>query len=125
MLQRCLNPNNPNWSNYGGRGITVCEEWQNSFETFCLDIGKRPPGNSLERIDNDGSYCKENCVWAKATRQARNKRNNRLLSFNGKTQSLAEWSEELAIPYFTLHARLRRGWSVEQTLSTEVKSNVL
>lgn len=120
MLQRCLNPKNPRWVDYGGRGITVCREWTESFETFLADMGERPDGLSIERIDNAGPYCKDNCVWANITRQARNRRNNRPLTYNGKTQTIAEWAEETAIPYFTLHVRLRRGWSVERTLSEGV-----
>ena len=121
MLQRCCNPNNPRWSSYGGRGIAVCEEWQHSFEAFLEDMGERPAGHSLHRIDNDGPYCKENCAWATDTQQARYRGNNRLLSYQNETKTLAQWSEDLHIPYFTLHARLRRGWSAEQALSVEVK----
>lgn len=117
ILQRCLNPKNPGWGDYGGRGITVCAEWKESFEAFLSDMGERPDGCSIDRIDNDGPYQKDNCVWANDTQQARNKRNNRLLTHNGKTQTLAEWAEETAIPYYTLHSRLRRGWTVEKTLT--------
>lgn len=124
MLQRCLNPNNPRWADYGGRGITVCKEWRSSFETFLSEMGEPPDGHSIDRIDNDGPYSKDNCVWASNVQQSRNKGSNRLLTYQGKTQSLAAWAEEVSIPYFTLHARLRRGWSVEQTLSEEA-TNVL
>ena len=117
MRQRCLNPRNSHWKHYGGRGITICDRWLNSFEAFLADMGEPPSGLSIERIDRDGPYSKENCVWANNTRQSRNRSNNRPLTFGGKTQTLAEWAEETGIPYFTLHARLRRGWPIEKTLS--------
>lgn len=124
MLQRCLNPKNPRWSDYGGRGITICAEWRQSFEAFLSDMGERPDGCSIDRIDNDGPYQKDNCVWVNSTQQNRNKRSNRKLTFNGKTLTLAEWAEETSIPYFTLHTRLRRGWTIEQALSeNEIEAN--
>lgn len=120
MRQRCLNPNNPRWLDYGGRGITICDRWLDSFESFLSDMGEPLDGHSLERVDNNGPYCKANCVWATNTEQARNNRSNRLLTFRGKSQSLAAWADELGISYFTLHSRLRRGWSDEETLSGSV-----
>jgi hypothetical protein len=120
MIQRCSNPRRREYARYGGRGITVCPEWRASFEVFLADMGEPPPGCSLERADNNGSYCKENCVWAPGKVQNRNRRSNRQLALNGRTQPLAAWAEELGIPYFTIHARLRRGWSVERALSEAV-----
>lgn len=120
MLQRCLNPKNPGWPTYGGRGIYVCNEWLDSFRRFLADMGEPPPGSSLDRIDNDGPYCKENCRWATDFQQARNRRSSRILTFDGKSQSLADWAEEIRVDYFTLHGRLKRGWSVERALSTGV-----
>lgn len=117
MIQRCTNPKNPAYKNYGGRGITICDRWRYSFEHFFEDMGERPDGHSIERVDRDGPYSKDNCVWAGDIQQARNRRNNRPLTLNGKTLTLAEWADETGIPYFTLHGRLRRGWTVERTLS--------
>jgi hypothetical protein len=121
MIQRCSNPHRLDYARYGGRGITVCDEWRASFRSFLTDMGEPPPRHSLDRTDNNGPYSKENCAWAPDKAQQRNRRSNRALAFHGKTQTLAEWSEELGIPYFTLHARLRRGWNVERVLSEEVQ----
>lgn len=74
MIQRCTNPNNTVWKNYGGRGITVCQEWRISFETFLKDMGERPPDHELDRVDNDLGYSKENCKWSTAIEQANNRR---------------------------------------------------
>lgn len=117
LIQRCTNPKNAKFSRYGGRGITVCERWLHSFEAFHADMGDPPPGHSIDRIDNDGPYAPENCQWASGKRQARNKSTNRVLTFRGKSQTLAEWAEELGIPRNTIQTRLRLGWSVERALS--------
>lgn len=120
MIQRCSNPKRPDYARYGGRGIAICAEWRASFGSFLADMGEPPPGHSLERSDNNGPYSKENCVWAPDEVQQRNRRSNRRLVFQGRTQSLAAWADELGIPYFTIHARLRRGWSVDRALSEAV-----
>ena len=73
MVQRCTNPNSKDWKHYGARGITVCERWH-SFANFLADMGEKPDGLMIERRDNDGSYCPENCYWADTITQARNKR---------------------------------------------------
>lgn len=123
MLQRCNNSNNSEYHNYGGRGIRVCEEWKD-FENFITDMGRRPKGKLyLERKNNDGHYCKDNCVWATAKEEANNKRNNVLLTFNGKTQTQQQWAEELNIPRETLAKRLKMGWSDEKILTTPIQDN--
>jgi hypothetical protein len=102
MLQRCNNPNNKNYKYYGARGIRVCEEW-NKFENFYDDMGEKPHKLSLDRIDNNSDYCKENCRWATAKEQANNKRHNpanaTIVFYNGEQMSLAEVSRQSGIGY--------------------------
>lgn len=112
MRQRCNNPNNPAYHNYGGRGIKVCPEWDN-FTKFYADMGDRPPGYELDRIDTNGDYCPENCRWVDRITQARNKRSNKLITCNGKTMLLCEWAEYLGENMDTLHARMKRGRAID------------
>lgn len=118
MLNRCRNRKLPNTQNYSGRGITVCKRWE-QYEGFLADMGPKPgPGYSLERINNSGNYVPGNVKWATRKEQNRNKRTNRLLTFNGKTLCLEAWAEEIKVQSRTLWQRLRRGWTVERTLTT-------
>lgn len=107
MHQRCTNANREEYKNYGGRGIVVCERWK-SFESFLEDMGHPPKGLTLERQDNNGSYCKENCRWATRKDQLNNRRNNRTITAFGKTQSVTLWAQEKGIPVTTLRNRLFR-----------------
>lgn len=116
MKERCLNKNRKDYKDYGGRGIIICERWVNSFENFYKDMGNRIEGLSLDRIDNNKGYYKENCRWATLKEQNNNKRNNHLLTHNRKTQNVKQWSEELNINYGILSSRLTRGWSVKNAL---------
>jgi hypothetical protein len=120
MHDRCRNPRNPHYPTYGERGITVCHRWSD-FEVFYADMGERPPGMTLNRIDNDGPYSPENCEWASAVAQGRNKTNNKLLTFQGKTQPLSAWAEELGLNYNTLNTRVQRGWDDERVLATPIR----
>lgn len=115
LRQRCLNKNDINYKNYGGRGITVCEEWLN-FENFYKDMGDRPEGKSIDRINNDGNYCKENCRWATPKEQSNNRRSNHFITYKNKTQTISQWSEELRIKCGYISTRLHRGWSVKRAL---------
>jgi len=122
MKGRCLNPSQPNYKYYGARGIRVCDRWLHSFEKFFEDMGPRPaPGYTLERRDNDGDYTPENCYWATWLQQARNRRRNRAITFNGETKILSEWAEAIGISVGTLYARISRGWSVERALTIPVR----
>ena len=120
MRDRCRNPRNKSYNRYGGRGIKVCERWQ-EFHKFIEDMGPKPGGPySLERIDNDGDYEPANCKWALSAEQGRNKSNNRIVSFNGRKMSLIDASIEANIPYKSLKSRLQKGWDIERALKTPV-----
>ncbi len=123
IIQRCTNPKSPNFDIYGGRGIGVCDRWRNSFSDFFSDMGPRPsPLHSIDRIDNDGDYRPENCRWATMSEQHRNYSQNALVEFNGKTQSVTEWSEENGIPFSALYKRLYElGWEIERAMITPVR----
>lgn len=121
MIARCTKENHHAWENYGGRGIHVCAAWRHDFAQFASDMGSRPPGAQLDRIDNDKGYEPSNCRWSSRTEQANNKRNNRLITHDGRTMTLAQWSRETGIPYHTLKARLGRyGMSPAAALTKEV-----
>jgi len=107
MKSRCLNKNYFYYKNHGGRGIRICERWM-KFENFYADMGERPNGRTLDRINNDGNYEPENCRWATAKEQHRNKRNNRTIKYQGEIKCLAEWAEELNVNYWTLWSRLKQ-----------------
>ncbi len=123
MRGRCNNPNSPNAPDYRERGITICERWDD-FSNFLEDMGKRPsPQHSVERRDNDGNYCPENCYWGTPIQQGNNKRNNILLTFQNQTYTLAEWSRIRHINYPTLRARIKAyHWSTERALTEPVQS---
>lgn len=110
MHQRCRGTNAGNFHNYAGRGIKVCDQWK-SFEVFYADMGERPQGHSLDRIDNDKNYCLENCRWASPVVQHNNKRTNRLLTVNGVTKSVKDWARDpiCVVSYEGLLSRLNKG----------------
>lgn len=117
MRDRCQNPNHQDFYLYGGRGIRVCDRWQ-KFENFFADMGHRPKGKTLDRKNGNKDYSSENCRWATPKQQARNTRRNRLLTFQGKTQCVADWTEECGYPVGLIVNRLGDGWSVERALTT-------
>lgn len=123
MIGRCCNPNDRAYADYGGRGVRVCHRWRESFAAFYEDMGDRPKGKTLDRIDNDGDYCPDNCRWATRKEQNRNSRKNVLLTFSGRTQCIGTWAEERGMKLRTLWARLNRGWSVDRALTEPIHSN--
>jgi hypothetical protein len=120
MRQRCnRGPEHRSWANYGGRGIRVCEAWDD-FAVFLRDMGERPPGMSLERIDNNGNYEPSNCRWATFKEQMRNKRTSRIIEFRGQRRCVAEWAEIVGLPTRKLNEELRRGRSLQDFLAAKL-----
>jgi hypothetical protein len=119
MVARCDHPTHTSYSSYGGRGITYDPRWKD-FSAFLADMGERPAGMTLDRIDNDGPYCRENCRWATAEQQQNNRRCNRLVEYAGLTYTLAQWASITGFQFGTLRNRLDRGWSVERSLTEPV-----
>lgn len=107
MKKRCLKESNKSYRLYGARGITVCQEWIDSFETFFKDMGPKPSiHHSLDRINNNDGYYKENCRWATKKEQCQNQRTNRNIEYNGETHCVAEWARKLNMSHAKLHYRL-------------------
>jgi len=117
MRTRCNNINVPDYPRYGGRGITICPRWD-TFENFLADMGERPDGMTLDRLDSNGNYEPTNCRWATQSEQGNNRSTNLPLSFDGRTQTMSQWARELGLPVPTLQNRLARGWSLEKALTT-------
>lgn len=115
MRSRCNNPKSAHYQSYGGRGIKICKRWD-KFENFYEDMGERPKGYSLDRIDNNKGYNKKNCRWATKKEQDNNRRDNVTITHNGETMTLTEWSRKVNISRITIRGRLKRGWEVGQIL---------
>lgn len=115
MLQRCTNPQNSGYYMYGAVGISVCEEWF-VFENFYTDMGPRPDGTSLDRIDSRGDYCKENCKWSTPQEQANNTSRNKYLTIDGETKTYAEWGRIVGLQSRKISYRIRQGWSPEEAV---------
>lgn len=122
MKQRCGNPNSTVAKHYQQRGIIVCDRWNNSFTSFIEDMGAKPDGMSLDRIDNNGNYEPSNCRWATQSQQHRNKRTNRNFTHQGHTLCLSEWAERLHMRRDLLDSRLRRGCTFEEAISRPIKA---
>lgn len=119
MRRRCNDDHNKWYQRYGGRGIKVCKEWADDFDVFhswAMDNGYKT-GLTIDRIDNDGDYSPQNCRWASAKEQARNRSTNHKITAFGKTMLLSDWSIETGIKITTILERIRRGWSPEQAVS--------
>lgn len=120
MKQRCYAPDNHEYRYYGGRGITICDEWLQSFVAFydwAMDHGYHD-SLTIDRIDSNKGYSPDNCRWLSMKGQNNNRRCNLVITLNGKTQTLSEWSRELNLPYGTIHRRITvLGWSIEEALT--------
>ena len=123
MKARCFNPNHPSYLDWGGRGITVCDRWKNSFEDFLADMGSRPTAkHSLDRIDNNADYSPKNCRWATKAEQVNNKRNNKpLITIGNETWTIAQWTEKKGYGKTVIHVRLKLGWSEYKAVMTPVR----
>jgi hypothetical protein len=117
MLSRCMDINKPS---YCGKGITVCERWK-TFENFYSDMGERPAGMTIDRIDPHGNYESSNCRWATEKQQHRNTTRNLLITYNGLTKPLVDWAEQTGIARATISARLKKGWTIEDSLTKPVR----
>lgn len=123
MKRRCYDKNASNYKNYGARGIKVCDEWKNDFLAFKKWVLETRTDEALtiERIDVNGDYCPENCIWLDKKGQSNNRRNCLMYTYNGKTQNLMQWCEELGLDYKLVYERLKRdNWSFEKAISTPV-----
>jgi hypothetical protein len=120
LKERCLNTKNHAYSLYGGRGITVCERWM-KFENFLEDMGHPIKGQSIDRIDNNGNYEPNNCRWATQSEQNNNYRRNKLLTYDGKTKNMNQWSISKGWNPRTVQNRIKNGWSIEKALTQPVK----
>lgn len=121
MVRRCYDETDPAFSHYGGRGITVCERWRHDVAAFAGDMGARPPGMMIERVDNDRGYELGNCIWADAITQQNNRRNNHRITHAGRTLTVAQWAREVGMQASTLIKRIEGGWPFERAISQPVR----
>lgn len=125
MKRRCNNKNDAAYENYGGRGIIVCERWNKNFRNFLEDMGNAPSKkHSIDRINNNGNYCPENCKWSTRLEQSNNKRSNIMLEYDNECLSLMEWSRKTGITYSALQYRFKCGWPIDKMLTTSTKRGV-
>lgn len=127
MMKRCYNKNSISYPNYGGRGITVCEEWSGKggirkFYDWAMANGYSDD-LTLDRIDNDGNYCPENCKWSTRTEQSRNRRSAVLITYNGETHNIKDWSDITGIKYSTLRQRVVADWDIDKMLTVPVSKH--
>lgn len=123
MRQRCHNPNNDKYKWYGARGISVCARWRDSFENFYEDMGARPDGMTLDRIETNGNYEKDNCRWATKQTQMNNMRSNRVVSVDGRELTMTEASRIWHVPVGTIWRRLQLGWATDDAVKRTVRAH--
>lgn len=127
MIDRCTNKHCVDFKNYGGRGISVCERWTfgngatTGLECFVSDMGDRPVGHTIERVDGNGNYEPGNCIWLPKADQARNRRGVKLVRMNGQVKTIPQWCAETGVPYFTAIRRVRRGWPPDKAVTQIVR----
>jgi hypothetical protein len=125
MKERCYNSKRKEYPNYGGRGISVCSEWFDfrNFMEWSLSNGYSDD-LTIDRIDNDGNYCPENCRWVSMKQQGQNKRTNRYITHNGETKTITQWANDNGLQYHVLKKRIDGlGWSFERAISEPVHQN--
>jgi hypothetical protein len=129
MLDRCSNPKNKSFKDYGGRGIAVCKRWKvgaggaSGFECFVTDMGPRPDGWTIERVQGNLGYEPGNCVWLAKSDQSKNRRGVRLVRIQGRTQTIPEWCAENGISYWSAMMRIRRGWPPDKAVSKPIRAS--
>lgn len=128
MIYRCTRPSAKSFEDYGGRGIKVCDRWMTGdgnltgFECFVRDMGERPSGQiTIERVDNDGDYGPENCIWIKKSDQSRNRRGVHLVTIGGVTKTVPEWAAANGLSYWTAIRRIQRGWPPEHAVAAPLE----
>lgn len=121
VVARCTKKNNQSYPQYGGRGIGVCDRWLN-FENFYADMGPRPAGLSLDRIDNNGGYKKSNCRWATRSQQQNNMSSNKRIEYNGMSKTYAEWQRVSGVDAWNIRYRFKKGWSAKDSIFKKVRS---
>lgn len=119
MIQRCTNPKAVSYPSYGGRGISVCARWR-TFQNFVADMGLRPAGTSIERVNQNGNYEPGNCRWATPKEQARNTSRSIIVSIDGAMMCLKDWAQENGVRYNTIVVRLARGWDLKEALTVPI-----
>ena len=129
IKSRCYNPNNNRYKNYGARGIEVCDEWKNSYKNFkdwALTNGYQPNAPrgkcTIERVDVNGNYCPENCMWKTIKEQENNRTDNHFVEHEGEIHTVSEWSNILGVAYNTLLNRINHGWSIERALTEPINN---
>lgn len=121
MLERCTCPTHVSYPNYGGRGIRVCKAWRNDYAAFLADMGPRPSGYTLERVDNDGDYEPGNCIWTPRGQQSENRTTTRFITIGNRRQSISRWCQETGVGMSTAFWRINNGWDPIRAVTTPAR----